>query len=203
MGTCTICGETTDLGTACAPCLDRLYDCLRSIVIEYRRLDPNPTGVADSGRRAPGFRSQSPANDHVIALRDRRTRARVHGDLQNAHTFMADWVAYVQRERGMALSSSLSIEAAYYALYSHQDYIGRQGWVSELAMGAATVLGQLRTANGDKPPTRLGSCTQCEGGSLTLVGGFVRCGSCPFRVSATELLDQYYDLGSTYDDAAA
>src|SRR5688500_6444370 len=132
MTECTICHRRAD-HAACDSCLRRLFDDLREVTIQYRRLDPNPTGVAEAGRRAPGFRSQSPANDHVIALRDRRTRAKNRGDLQNAHTFMADWLAVVQFERGTALRSPVSIEAAYYALLANQDWIGRQEWVWELA----------------------------------------------------------------------
>lgn len=195
MGTCTICTKPTTFAVACTYCLDALFVDLREIAREYRRLDPNPrSGGSETGRRSPGFGSQSPANDHVIALRDRRTRARVHGDLQNAHTFMVDWLHYVQRYRGMALSSPVSIEAAYYALYSHQDFIGRQEWVTDLAMGTRSVLGQLRSANGDEPPTKIGTCT-CTG-SLILVGGFVCCKACAYRESAAELIDQHYAIAA-------
>lgn len=192
MTECTICHQQTDRA-ACDRCLIKLYDDLRDITLEYRRLDPNPTGAADSSsRRSPGFRSQSPANDHVIALRDRRTRAKVAGDLQNAHTFMADWVVYVQHERNMAARSPLSIEAAYYALHAHEDWISRQEWVADLASQARSVLGQLKAANGDQPPTRIGTCSECEAGALVLIGGWVECRSCVFRVSAADVLAQHY-----------
>lgn len=195
MGECTICTKPARFA-ACDRCLQKLFDDLHDISIEYQRLDPSPTGVAEQGRRSPGFRSQSPANDHVIALRDRRTRAKVAGDLQNAHTFMADWLLYIQADRGMAPRSPVSIEAAFYALRSHSDWIERQGWFSELAMGARTVLAQLRTANGHQPPTKVGTCPDCEAGTLTLAEGWVNCGLCEFRVNAEDLLAEHYPLAA-------
>lgn len=195
MGQCEICFKPARFA-ACDRCLQKLYDDLRNITLEYQRLDPNPTGVADAGRRAPGFKSQSPANDHVIALRDRRTRAKVAGDLQNAHTFMADWVAYIQAERGMALRSPVSIEAAFFTLRTHSDWIERQGWFSDLAMGARAVLAQLRVANGHKPPTPIGVCPECKAESLILVEGWVDCQSCSFRVEAAVVLAQHYPLAA-------
>lgn len=203
MTECTICHRRAD-HNACDQCHQRLYDDLREITVQYRRLDPAPrSGPADGGRRSPGFRSQSPANDHVIALRDRRTRAKTHGDLQNAHTFMADWLAVVQFERGMALRAPVSIEAVYFALLANQDWIGRQEWVWELAMGARTVLAQLKMANGDKPPTRIATCPECEVGDLFLIEGVVDCASCPYNASAAALLELHFQLSSTNDDVAA
>lgn len=111
---------------------------------------------------------------------------------------MADWLAVIAFERGMALRSPVSIEAAYFALLAHQDWIGRQEWVWELAMGTRSVLGQLKSANGDKPPAKLGSCTECNTGALVLLGGLVACQSCSFATSAADLLAHHFDA-----DAAA
>jgi hypothetical protein len=194
MTECTICHRRAD-HFACDACLQRLYADLREVTIQYRRLDPSPRSTLDNaGRRSPGFRSQSPGDDHVIALRDRRTRAKVKGDLQNAHTFMADWLAVVQFERGMALRSPVSIEAAYFALLANQDWIGRQEWVWELAMGTRGVLAQLRTANGDKPPTRIATCPECEVGDLLLIEGVVDCQSCSYCASAAALLEEHFGV---------
>lgn len=192
MGECKNCGKPARFA-ACDRCLQELFDSLHEISIEYQRLDPQPTGIAEQGRRSPGFRSQSPANDHVIALRDRRTRARLPGDLQNAHTFVADWVLYIQAERGMALRSPVSIEAGVYALHNQVDWIERSEWFSDLALGTRTVLAQLRAANGHEPPDRFGICPECKAEeTLILSGGVVACGSCSFKVSAAEVLSQHY-----------
>lgn len=58
----------------CADCLDRLREALRDIVVRYLRLDPRPGASGDGGRGAPGYGSRPPANDHVITMRDRRSK---------------------------------------------------------------------------------------------------------------------------------
>ena len=116
------------------------------------------------------------------------------GDLQNAHTFMAEWLAVVQFERGMALRSPVSIEAAYYALLANQDWIGRQEWVWELAAGIRGVLAQLRAANGERPPTRIATCPECEVGDVLLIEGLLDCQSCDYCTSAALLLEHHFGI---------
>lgn len=74
---CVVCppkrARTADKGQACSPCLDRVQIWLREIDLYASVLTPLK-GSAPAGRRAPGFRSTSPAKDDVIVALDLRSR---------------------------------------------------------------------------------------------------------------------------------
>lgn len=60
----------------CDPCLERLGETLLDVAVRYGRLDPTPGANSDAGGRgAPGFESRSPASDHIIVMRDRRSKS--------------------------------------------------------------------------------------------------------------------------------
>lgn len=69
----------------CSACYDRLHKWLSPIGVDdegrsdnipvlYAALDATPGGNGH-GRRAPGFGSRSPGSDHVISIRDRRSKS--------------------------------------------------------------------------------------------------------------------------------
>lgn len=58
----------------CARCLDDLRATLRDVVARYLRLSARPGDTSPGGRGRPGFASRPPASEHVIALRDRRSK---------------------------------------------------------------------------------------------------------------------------------
>lgn len=159
MADCVICFDVAAPNrAACWGCHASLLNDLAEIAAEYERLDSRPQFSGGGGRRSPGFSSKSPANDHVISLKDRRTKAKVLGDLHNAHTFMGEWVMFVLEQRGMALIWPVSVDEAFRRLHAHWDWITRQEWVSDLAAQAHVVLGQVRSANGIRPPAKVGEC---------------------------------------------
>jgi hypothetical protein len=60
----------------CDLCLEKLGENLLDVVVRYRRLNPMPGSNADhGGRGAPGFESRSPASDHIILMRDWRSKS--------------------------------------------------------------------------------------------------------------------------------
>jgi len=60
----------------CSLCLSKLRDVLRDISVRYQQLDPTPGASGDQGGpRPPGFGSRSPASDHIIAMRDDRSKS--------------------------------------------------------------------------------------------------------------------------------
>jgi hypothetical protein len=60
----------------CDLCLEKLGENLLDVVVRYRRLNPMPGSNADQGGRGvPGFESRSPASDHVILMRDWRSKS--------------------------------------------------------------------------------------------------------------------------------
>lgn len=69
----------------CASCADRIHKLLSPLTIDddgrpdgipglYLLLDARP-GVTESGRRGPGFGSRSPGSDHILVMRDRRSKS--------------------------------------------------------------------------------------------------------------------------------
>lgn len=60
----------------CSACLDRLRDNLKDVTRRYLMLNPRPGASNEHGRRGtPGFGSRSPASDHIIAMRDPRSKS--------------------------------------------------------------------------------------------------------------------------------
>jgi hypothetical protein len=57
----------------CARCLDQLRTTLRDLVARYLRLSTRPE-TSTGGRGRPGFASRAPASEHIIAMRDRRSK---------------------------------------------------------------------------------------------------------------------------------
>jgi hypothetical protein len=57
-------------------CLDRLRETLHEVAKRYYKLDTRPGANADpESRGAPGFGSRSPASDHIISMKDRRSKS--------------------------------------------------------------------------------------------------------------------------------
>lgn len=60
----------------CSACLDRMRATLRDVIARYHRLNPDRAQDMDQqGRGSPGFGSRSPASEHVIAMRDWRSKS--------------------------------------------------------------------------------------------------------------------------------
>jgi hypothetical protein len=128
----------------------------------YDRLSPvKVTGGDGDGRRAPGFRSASPANTHAIALRDPRSKAngrawtaadgRVHHEpargLLHAPTVLAGWYAVVCEYLGEdEPEPGLSVTALGFGLCDRLDELARADWLPDMADEVRTLHGQLRTA---------------------------------------------------------
>lgn len=65
-----------DAYTTCDKCHEKLCQRLTDIVDRYDRLDTTPGSSGDHGTRgAPGFGSRSPASDHIIVMRDWRSKS--------------------------------------------------------------------------------------------------------------------------------
>lgn len=60
----------------CDQCLDRLRETLHEVTKRYYKLDTRPGANADlESRGAPGFGSRAPASEHIIVMRDRRSKS--------------------------------------------------------------------------------------------------------------------------------
>ena len=72
--------------TVCDRCRSRLAKQLIDIAARYRRLNPRPGSTGEIGRGAPGFGSRSPAADHIVVMRDWRSKS---------HEVAKDGIKYV------------------------------------------------------------------------------------------------------------
>lgn len=147
---------------ACEPCAGRLRGVLDEIVERYTVLSlpaaalPRP---APGARRAPGFGSRSPANDHIIALRDTRTTAVERGDPHNALAVLHAWAVMVREERRqLPAVGAVTVSSEAATLRFEWDWITRQPWVTDLAGELRQVAGQLRNATGERGTRRIGLC---------------------------------------------
>ncbi len=131
----------------------------------YDRLDPQP-GVVEHQRRSPGFGSRSPANDHVIAMTDRRSAEFEDGDPLSAPVVLGEWVRLVweQRYEVTALDQPdylkrlaalpRTVEAMCLWLDRQLDWVSRQEVVADMQDEMRELHRQLRSAtgNGGQPP---------------------------------------------------
>lgn len=96
----------------CAACYDTMRSWLSLLAVDddgrpnsipalYALLNPRPGSTGDSsGIRTPGFGPRSPANDHIVAMRDVRSGVAVRpGDPRSAPAVLRAWVTYVWDER--------------------------------------------------------------------------------------------------------
>lgn len=174
----------------CSPCLDVLADMLRpdnhgnpdadehpSIPVLYGRLDPTPP-VVDRERRCTGYTAASPADEHVIVMRDRRSKcspvvdvwegadgAEHHEDehppraVQRA---IAALTASVHEDRGFtaALPTTLAEQCAW--LVNQLDWLTRRDRVSDDARYLRDLRNDLLAATGDPRPKPVGWCIRLD-----------------------------------------
>ncbi|MFC5996936.1 hypothetical protein ACFQE5_22250 [Pseudonocardia hispaniensis] len=197
----------------CSPCLDRLRHRLGDIVARYTRLDPTPGATGDSGRRGPGFHSRSPANDHVIAMRDPRSIAVARtwlgsdGRLHREHEHpplsvrgVLDTIAWdIAAHRGITGPPDRADVPDLARWIDHQlDWITRQPLVTEVDAELRQLQAQLKPVTGDGR-RRIGRCpnTIDDGEHSRLCdtplyaptrGDTIHCGACGREWPRTEWL---------------
>jgi hypothetical protein len=150
----------------CSRCHQRIHEWLSPITVDgdgrpdsipglYAMLSPLP-GVGGGGqRRAPGFASRSPANDHIIAIRDPRTTRLAPGDPHSVPGVLAAWTALLADERSYAPPAG-TVPAMAQFLDRNLDYITRQDWVEDLAAELRELHSQLRAIGQQR--RRIGIC---------------------------------------------
>lgn len=160
----------------CGSCADHLRATLREIRERFACLDPRPGGGApDGGRGAPGFGSRSPGSDHVIAMRDRRSRPtarvwrgsdlRVHGEPERP--VLSVWAAlhtiaaHIATQRGItnrALHRN-DVDPLTRWVDSHLDWLTRQPDIAAHAAILDRLATQLRPVTGEPGGRRcVGRC---------------------------------------------
>lgn len=183
----------------CTPCSTRIHGWLSPLTVTeegwpdnipglYQLLDPRP-GVVGAGRRVPGYASRSPANDHVIAMRDPRSvrdpRQPLSVTPHSVPGTLTSWCQELADARGTAAPREWAVPVLAAYLDAHLDWLTRQDWIPDLA----TELRELHTQlyQGRRSWRRIGRC-RCPGLTDTgtcgaalfasLDAGVVRCWAC-------------------------
>lgn len=181
----------------CARCHERLHGWLSPLTTDdtgrpdsipglYVMLNPVPGVDGSGGRRAPGFASRSPANDYIVAMRDRRSIKRDPGDPHSVPGLLAAWSAFLVDDRGLIPPRHTVPDMAKF-LDRNLDYISRQEWVEDLAEELRELHSQLRAIGQQR--RRIGICPntidagdttrQCGAGLYApLYGDQITCGVC-------------------------
>jgi hypothetical protein len=130
-----------------------------SIPVLYRRLSARRAGAGLEPFGPPAFGSASPANDHVLVLRDPRSRWVAFGpdDVEPAPRPPLLVLAAIAgrlnvtppRQTVVGLSSRL---------YGSLSALAARSWVTDAWTELRAVSGALRAANGDPPPSSVGTC---------------------------------------------
>lgn len=148
----------------CGGCYDRLRDTLRDITRRYQRLSPIP-GRGDVGRPPPGFGPSSPADEHILAMTDRRSLGyALHDDWaieqerapRSVPGTLAGIAAAVAEQRDMTSRLPATVADLAEWLDRHLDWITRQDWVDEFHSDLSELATQLRAVT--DPRRSIGRC---------------------------------------------
>lgn len=182
----------------CSACYERLAELLSvfhrdkddrpdSIPGLYAVTDPTPgaTPLAGGGRH-PGFGPRSPANDHIISMRDPRSVRRRKLDPYSIPGMLWAWCRRISLERKMDMPTD-TVDAMCVWLSGHLDWITRQPLVLAFYEDLKALHRQLKAVHqprvsvGRCPNTiDLGSTSQACNARLyaPLHGDVVTCWSC-------------------------
>lgn len=150
----------------CSACHQRLHAWLSPITTDtdgrpdsiaglYAALSPLP-GVGGGGmRRAPGFGSRSPANDHIIAIGDKRTIQINPGDPISVPGVLTEWVTLLVEERSL-IPPGRTVPTMARFLDNHLDHITKQDWVADFHAELRELHSQLRAIGQQRH--RIGAC---------------------------------------------
>ena len=191
----------------CSSCHQRIHQWLSPITIDedgrpdsisglYALLNPRPGATGDNGRRAPGFGPRSPANDHLIAMKDPRSVKRDLGDPHSVPGVLAAWCDALIDERSL-IPPTRTVPAMAKFLDNHLDYLTRQEWVEDLFTELRELHSQLRAIGQQR--RRIGLCPNTlDAGETTkqcaaplfapLYSDLIRCYACGREWSGIERL---------------
>lgn len=171
----------------CAACLDRIRAELAEVRQRYAALDPRPGHSAEHGTRgAPGFASRAPGSDHVIAMRDPRSRPgavtwrgsdkRLHRESTqpplSVPGALAAIATHVHRHRGLTTPVPTGVDDLARWIDSHLDWITRQPDVALHAELIHRLATQLRPVTGEPGRRPIGRCPN----TLDSPTGVTECG---------------------------
>ncbi len=172
----------------CSGCLNRVRATLNDIRDRYHRLDTTPGSSGEHGSRgAPGFRSQPPANLHIIAMRDPRSsrtaRTWIAGDGRIHHEHERpplsvrselDTICWdiAEHRDTPGPDPHLDVDALTRWIDVHLDWVTRHPLVVDVDQQLRQVRAQLRPVTGDPSRRTIGLCPNTvDEGTTTRVCG--------------------------------
>jgi hypothetical protein len=137
-----------------------------------------------------GFGPRSPANDHIIAMRDQRSlrnHRRPRGDPHSVPGVLAEWVALLAAEKNFTDPPPRTVAGLCQILDRNLDHITSQPWVVDFTHELGMLRGQLIGVH--QPRKVIGQCpnTIDEGNTIRickavlfapLYGDTIRCWAC-------------------------
>lgn len=158
----------------CSGCLDRLRERLHEVVRRYMMLNPQPGSSGEhGGRGAPGFGSRSPASEHVISMRDRRSSAtaktwrgrdnRLHMEQENpplsVHNVLDEICWDIAEQRGIdGPPATADVPELGRWIDRHLDWVTRNLIVVDVDRAVRGILAQLRPVTGEPGRKQVGAC---------------------------------------------
>lgn len=141
------CGHNPEPGfyVLCLACMHGMQQALIEVVEEYERLDASPSQGGGDGPSRMKPKSKSPANDHVISLRDHR----VEGTLPR---LLADTL------RRFGQTPYPTVRGNRDALLNRAVMVSKAEWSPGFLADLRRVLAQLQRANGAPKRARVGRC---------------------------------------------
>ncbi|MFC6090858.1 hypothetical protein [Saccharothrix lopnurensis] len=163
----------------CDLCREKLHERLRWVEYFAAHLTPVRGTRPQLVATASGFESASPADDHVLAMLDRRSSAvgvgRTHTGPEDAEhpplsvpAVLGGWAQQVWEARTPESLRHLigppqTVRDAVSLLLTSLGWIGEQDWADDFAEEVGDLYRQLAAATGEAPPKPVATCTHRDG----------------------------------------
>lgn len=162
--------RTHDGYTVCDRCAERLRQKVTDIVEIYAVVGTANLGTLETFAvpnehvrvMRPAFGPESPASDHLIALRDTRTVSWEASDPHSPLAILSAWAAHVREERHQAAPSSPTVTSEANTLLFNWDWLCRidSDLMTEFARELREVRDQLAPVIGEQRPKSIGRCIE-------------------------------------------
>lgn len=171
---CLVCQRSDTHRYSCDTCTETTRRRLRELEL-YAAWLATPTMLeptrGTTGRRSPGYGSRPPARDDVLVMLDHRSRTEPTGpDDEDTPVWSILGTLYavatfVRGHVGDSVPRRLTLAGELGYLLGRLDWCATQPWVDVIAADVRQLHAQARAVAGDRPPERLGTCTEqgCSG----------------------------------------
>jgi len=195
-------GQPAEGYHVCRGCIEAIRAQLREIEAyeQLMRILIRPVVHGDD-RRAPVYRSASPANDDVLTALDLRSKYDTQSEWPIVRSVcdLADWIRDTRDE--LRLPARFSRDITY--LRNMIDWLAHYDSIVEASLIIGDLHNRCRYLVDDAPPKRLGRCLRCDTGNVYPFDGTRGiCGNCGHVYGGLALIeyvhvDQRFSLDET------